>query len=287
MTTLKRLLSILWPPTKKKLHRLVSIVGTAFAAFAIVYAWAGQLGLGTSGKIAATLGMLATYAAAWNSVRPKIDASINGLPIPDDDVVVVKTETKTTVTRTPSDEAKTPALVTPRDKDGGKSVPSVFGLFLIVIALSFLAATAVNVAFERVARAGDATPQFGGCFSSGKACAGPSAAITVASFNLATSQFSGGVAPGLGYGVTYAPAEWYAVGVDLYASLRLGQGQPNQATFSLMAHFANYVFLGIGPSITQMPTGVPALVQWSVLGGFGVPIGGSTSYLAKAAKGVQ
>ena len=127
------------------------------------------------------------------------------------------------------------------------------------------------------------SPQFGGCFASGKLCAGPSAAITVASFNLATSQFSGGISPGLGYGVTYAPDQWYAVGLDLYASLRLGQGQPNQATFSAMGHFANYVFIGVGPSITQEPTGTPALVQWSVLGGFGVPIGGSTSYLKAAA----
>jgi hypothetical protein len=115
--------------------------------------------------------------------------------------------------------------------------------------------------------------QFGGCFAGGKVCAGPSAAITVASFNLATSQFSGGVSPGIGYGVTYGKAEWYAVGVDLYASLRLGQGVPNQAAFTLMGHFARYVFLGIGPTVTQREAGQSALVQWSILGGLGVPIG--------------
>ncbi len=114
--------------------------------------------------------------------------------------------------------------------------------------------------------------RFGGCFAAGRLCAGPSAAITVASFNLATSQFSGGVSPGIGYGVTYAPAQWYAAGLDLYASLRIGQGQPNQASFALMAHFADYVFLGVGPAVTER-VGEPALVQWSILGGIGVPIG--------------
>ena len=152
--------------------------------------------------------------------------------------------------------------------------------------LAFISTYAILAATQAHAQVPAPSPQFGGCFASGRACAGPSAAITVASFNLATSQFSGGIALGLGYGVTYAPDQWYAVGLDLYASLRLGQGQPNQATFSLMGHFANYVFLGIGPSITQEPTGTPALVQWSVLGGFGVPLGGSTTYLkAAAAKG--
>ena len=163
-----------------------------------------------------------------------------------------------------------------RIKDKGASVPGV----MLVIVIAAVTAFAV-LALDRYANA-DTGPQFGGCFAGGKACAGPSAAITVASFNLKTSEFSGGISPGIGYGITYAPSQWYAVGADLYASMRLGQGQPNQATFSIMGHFANYVFLGIGPSITQEPAGTPALVQWSILGGFGVPIGGSTSYLKAA-----
>jgi hypothetical protein len=152
-------------------------------------------------------------------------------------------------------------------KEGTVDMRSI--LFCLVLLLFAVQASAAD----------RATPQAGGCFASGRACAGPSAAITVASYNLATSQFSGGISPGLGYGVTYAPDQWYAVGLDLYASLRLGQGQPNQATFSLMGHFANYVFLGVGPSITQRDSGQPALVQWSILGGLGIPIGGSTGYV--------
>jgi len=127
------------------------------------------------------------------------------------------------------------------------------------------------------------SPTFGGCFSP-TFCAGPSASISLVSFNLATSEFSGGIAPGIGYGVTYTPtsAPWAAVGLDIYASLRLGQGLPNQGTFSLMGHFANYVFLGIGPSVTQQPDGQKALVQWSILGGMGVPLG-LDAYRARSA----
>jgi hypothetical protein len=115
---------------------------------------------------------------------------------------------------------------------------------------------------------------YGGCFAGGQLCAGPSASITVVQFNLATSTFQGGVSPGIGYGLTYTPpsAPWAAVGVDLYASVRLGSAMPNQATFSFMGHAFNYLFVGIGPTITQEPAGVPALVQWSLLGGFGVPL---------------
>jgi hypothetical protein len=182
---------------------------------------------------------------------------------------------------TEHDDDKTPVLTVqqPSVRDPGRgSFASVLLLFLLMLAAS----SALIWGAERMARADAPGPQFGGCFSAGKVCAGPSAAITIASFNLATSQFSGGVSPGLGYGLTYATDQWYAAGIDLYASLRLGTGQPNQATFSIMGHFANYVFLGIGPSITQRDAGQPALVQWSILGGLGVPIGGSTGYVRAA-----
>jgi len=128
------------------------------------------------------------------------------------------------------------------------------------------------------------SPQFGGCFSP-TLCAGPSAAITVVSFNLADSTFSGGVSPGVGYGITWTPpaAPWAALGTDLYASFRLGYGLPNQGAFSLMGHFADYLLLGIGPTVTQR-AGQSALVQWSILGGMGVPLGGTPKYVAERAR---
>jgi opacity protein-like surface antigen len=153
----------------------------------------------------------------------------------------------------------------------------------IALTLAAAAALAIFAAAPATAQSPTPTTQFGGCFSAGKLCAGPSAAITIAAFNLKTSEFSGGVSPGIGYGLTYAPDQWYAAGVDLYASLRLGQGQQSAATFSLMGHFANYIFVGVGPSITQGASGQSAVVQWSILGGLGVPIGGTAAYVKTAA----
>jgi hypothetical protein len=140
--------------------------------------------------------------------------------------------------------------------------------------------SAIFAAFLIFAPIGANAAQFGG-YLTPSVFLGPSAALTLASFNLATSKFSGGVSPGVGYGVTYIPvnAPWATMGVDLYASFRIDQGIPNQASFSFMGHFADYIFVGIGPTITQQETGTPALVQWSIVGGVGVPIGGSTSYL--------
>ena len=57
------------------------------------------------------------------------------------------------------------------------------------------------------------TPQFGGCIRGGSVCFSPSATVTVGQFNFATSKFSGGIVPGIGYGATYAPTEWYATGL--------------------------------------------------------------------------
>lgn len=82
---LAKVLSLVYPPTRRKLHRLVTLVGYGFTAIAIVEIWAGKLGLGTTGKIASTLGALAAAAAAWNTVRPKLDSAIDALPIPETD----------------------------------------------------------------------------------------------------------------------------------------------------------------------------------------------------------
>lgn len=143
--------------------------------------------------------------------------------------------------------------------------------FLFWVLVGFTISVLVGLLFmEGFARA----EQFGGCSALGRVCAGPSASLTIASYNLATGKFSGGVTPGIGYGVTMSKGKWYSTGVDVYAAFRLGQGQANQAAFSLMGHFADYVYLGVGPAITERE-GSP-LVQWSVLFGFGAPIGGGS-----------
>ena len=122
------------------------------------------------------------------------------------------------------------------------------------------------------------SPQFGGCIREGSVCFGPSATVTVGQFNFSTSKFSGGIVPGIGYGATYAPTQWYATGLAAYLAFTVGQGTPNEAIPSLMLSFANYVRLGAGVSITE--TAGPVDTQWRLLFGLGSDFGGSPRYVA-------
>lgn len=123
-----------------------------------------------------------------------------------------------------------------------------------------------------------ASPEFGGCIRNGAVCFGPSATVTVGQFNFSTSKFSGGIVPGVGYGATYAPTEWYATGLAGYLAFTVGRGEPNQAIPSLMLSFANYLRLGAGVSVTE--TSGPVETQWRLLFGLGSDFGGSPKYVA-------
>jgi hypothetical protein len=127
----------------------------------------------------------------------------------------------------------------------------------------------------------DTGPQFGGCIIP-TLCLGPSATVTVGQFDFSTSKFSGGIMPGLGYGATYAPTQWYATGAALYLSFLVGQGQPNQATPSLMLSFANYLRAGVGVAMVEQEAG-PVKTAWRLLFGLGSDFGGSPSYVKAAA----
>ena len=131
--------------------------------------------------------------------------------------------------------------------------------------------------------------QFGGCIRGGSICFGPSATVTVGQFNFATSKFSGGIVPGVGYGATYMQSEWYATGLAGYLAFTVGKGEPNQAIPSLMLSFANYLRLGAGVSITEgiCPPGTkdcPVETQWRLLFGVGSDIGGSPKYVSSQKK---
>jgi hypothetical protein len=104
MTQLKHalvsLVALVYPPTRRKLHRLVTLVGYGFTATAIIEVWAGKLGLSTSGKIQVTLGALAAAGASWATLRPKLDSAIDTLPIPESDST--EAPTKPTLVKGPT-----------------------------------------------------------------------------------------------------------------------------------------------------------------------------------------
>jgi hypothetical protein len=150
-----------------------------------------------------------------------------------------------------------------------------------LILMSLVALLSVAFLYACTAKA-DTGPQFGGC-PTPTLCLGPSATVTVGQFDFATSKFSGGLMPGIGYGATYAPGSWYATGLDLYLSFQVGQGQPNQATPSLMLSFANYLRTGVGVAIVEQETG-PVKTAWRLLFGLGSDFGGSPAYVQAAVK---
>jgi hypothetical protein len=172
----------------------------------------------------------------------------------------------------------------PEVRDSQKGSATIENLvdFLLPVAIVTLAAVALwaVIAFVSPSRA-HADQQFGGCNESRSLCAGPAVAVTVGQFNLTTSKFSGGVAPGLGYGVTYQQDRWYAVGLAGYLAFTVGGGEPNQAIPSLMLSFADYVRIGAGLSLTE--TSGPVDKQWRLLFGLGANFGGTPKYVAERA----
>lgn len=136
------------------------------------------------------------------------------------------------------------------------------GRWLAAFALAGL--LALVLLWPSCARAGE----FGGCFAGGALCAGPSATLTVGEFNLATQSFSGGVSPGIGYGLTLNPSQWYATGLAAYLDFSVGGGKPNRARPALMLSFADYVRLGAALTVTERDE-APTLFQWSLLFGVG------------------
>lgn len=160
-----------------------------------------------------------------------------------------------------------PGTAAGRQRDRG-AVPVVVMLFLAVV-------FAVVAAAHRSARA----EQFGGCFASGQLCAGPSASVMLGEYNVTTGKFAGGASPGLGYGLTFAPDQWYATGLSLNLAFTVG-GDANFAKPSAVFSFANYVRFGVAAYLFE------GRRELAVIGGIGSDFGGSPSYV-RAARAAQ
>lgn len=106
------------------------------------------------------------------------------------------------------------------------------------------------------------TRTFGGCNKIGTFCAGPSALVTVMAYDLTKHKVVGSFAPGLGYGFTIRPNEWYAFGLDGGVSLSTS----GQSNLSFMFKFANYIHVGVARSFGD------GGASWLVPIGFGMDI---------------
>ena len=252
MTRIKQALafatSLVWPPTKARLHRLVTAIGVAFAGVAIALTWWGTLGLTLGGKFGATIGMLTTLAAGWQRARPRVDAAIDGLPIPADDVI--------TAAATPT--AKAQAIVEAgRDASKGHALPSLLfwgALFGFIAALTFLLLT------SRPARADTPITK---CWAS--VCVGPEVSVSVLALTFPGRKIEAGILPvgSIGYGA-HSVGDWWAAGV--YLSARAGGGQPGYLAPAVLLRLFRAFTIG-----GQCYYGEDA-TRWSLLvgGGFGL-----------------
>jgi hypothetical protein len=274
--------------TKKTLKKWLNYSLLAITLACIVAALLmDRLSLGE--KAVAVAGFLAALRAVLPEIKKQGVEAIDGLDIPDGSTVTqttdVSTLTKTVTTVSPPAEPGAPTTSTETTPTTVPIRPGNRGStnthLLVVMALVGLAMCAV-VLWALPARA----QEFGGCSARRTLCAGPAVALTVGQFNLATSKFSGGVSPGVGFGATLYQDRWYAAGLAGYLAFSVGGGKPNRAAPALLFSFANYLRLGASMEITEQDVGV--LKQISMVFGIGADFGGSPKYVRAAeAGGVQ
>lgn len=103
-----------------------------------------------------------------------------------------------------------------------------------------------------------ATPtRFGGCSKHGNFCYGPAANLSLVLFNMRTGDFTLGVIPGVGYGITAFANQPYKVGVGFFGNFKSkSENSPSSGMASVVLSFAEYVRLG---------------AAYEVIGGNGTP----------------
>ena len=109
-------------------------------------------------------------------------------------------------------------------------------VLITALALLLLPASARSQAPDR---------KFGGCNDALTLCAGPAASFSVVELNLSDDTSRAGLIPGIGYGVTFWPAEWYNAGASLFLEVVTGDGADVLAPAFVLS-FAEYLRAGIG-----------------------------------------
>lgn len=110
-------------------------------------------------------------------------------------------------------------------------------------AIRMITATVMMLASFR-AVAADEGPKFGGCWNSGKTCAGPTVSINVLSISLKTGDVTTQFSPGIGYGITLNADKWYKIGISANFALR-GTAEGQKAQPSILASFAEHLKIGL------------------------------------------
>lgn len=99
--------------------------------------------------------------------------------------------------------------------------------------------------------------RFGGCNKIGTFCYGPAANLSLVLFNMKTGDFTLGVVPGVGYGITAFANQPYKIGVGLFGNFKGNSANsPSSGMASAVVSFAEYVRIG---------------AAYEVIGGHGTP----------------
>jgi len=274
-----KVLALVYPPTKAKLHKLVSYVGTALTLTVIVWSWlVSKHVLTVTEALGVDLTTLTIFLSSWRSVvAPKVNAEIDGLDIPDGSTVEQKSVTvrETTVT-TPAgavstgvDRSEDITAVHRSHKrvgdptDSGHATPTIF--FLVVfgtlaicagIALAETVPAAPTPTGNGIILAIPVPPGTGVVAPAAPKVPsvwnyGPSVSAAVAFVNLKTGDYMAGlnaIPLGACVGVTYLPQ---GLGVDGCFNLQVGTSKPNVYFPSFMLHWHDWVNGGIGWLGTQ------------------------------------
>jgi hypothetical protein len=94
---IKRGLGVLYPVTKRKLHRLLHVLGLLVAGGAGTALWVAGLPLTIPEKIVGTLTLVSTLLTSVSVGIKGADRFVDQLPIPADDVITTVTTSTTTV----------------------------------------------------------------------------------------------------------------------------------------------------------------------------------------------
>ena len=132
------------------------------------------------------------------------------------------------------------------------------------------------------------SPQGGGCVGKDKSgqdlvCFGIAIQSTFMKMGLSASNkgISGGWSTGAGYGATFFPDDFYAIGLNLFLNVNGGNSQlstipamsNSRVSPMLMASFFKYIYVGIGADVVAPsdPSG-NYNTQWFLTGGLGVNV---------------
>lgn len=258
-------------------------------------AWLSAMHVGWLTHVVHGLGLLAAFCSAAPLVVPRLRAFLALLGLATPPGAVAPWDPTRDAGPGPTPRATTTNNVvalpgTPTPPAGtrpGTGYGNKVGAVLVLVLGSLLLGSTAW------AQSSQPSPQLGGCFDDGLFCAGLAVEATVTKIGLSSGNkgISGGWATGAGYGLTIAPDQWYASGIDVFMLVNSASNQlstlpaaaNSKVSPMVMLHLLNYLFVGLGADVVAPndPTGSYS-TDWYLTFGFGSTVNSVTRAYARA-----